>query len=90
MITKIVMKGFKEKEYEKIDILKNFKKIINNNQVNLIIERTNTFKRNLIKLLAGTQKMNIIPRFPFNKRVKIIKNNKWVKTEALSIRIIRK
>jgi hypothetical protein len=85
-VDKIVVKGLKKSEFNKENLIEVFKKVVNNELFDFSVNRTNIFKRNLLKLITYIQKSQIIFNFPFNKRVKIIKENKWVDTKALNIK----
>lgn len=83
---KIVIKGIKKEEYQNLDILTTFKKIISGKNSYFDIIRENNFKRNLYELITYIQKINIKFKFPFNKRVKLYQGKKWVTTRAIKIK----
>lgn len=84
---KIVVKGLKKEEYDTVDILNEFKKIIFDvKNSELSFERINKFKRNFKLLTINYQHTKIAPNFPLNKRKKVIIDGKWVDTEPLKVR----
>jgi hypothetical protein len=85
---KLVIKGMKvNSESHKESIISEFKNIIDKNDfVSYIYERISIFRRNLNKLLTYKEVTIINFKFPFNKRIKIYKDNRWVDTKALNIK----
>lgn len=83
---KIVTKGLKPDEYDKNKLLETFNNIINNINSSITVKRINIFKRDFKSLNVKKNELTLKITFPFNKRNKIIQDNKWVDTQPLNIK----
>lgn len=87
---KFVVKGMKTKEIDKQALKTSFNDIIKSDNIYVQVERSNSFKRNLIKLIIYIENLFIQFNFPFNKRIKVYKNGIWSNTKPIKIHLVEK